>query len=138
MHLKSLLSSALSLAYLSVTAATATDLDIVSPPSLYDFGLIKRGWSTFDTRQEPSTPPTPPGDPNDPNAPRLVQIVRVSDNNGSLKFFPEKVKANKGDVIQFHFYPKVSKIAHVVPSTSQVLVLILAFPPSSSNPNHKH
>lgn len=100
------LSATLSLAYLSTTGATATDLELASPPSFYSHKEIKRGWSSFDTRQEP--PVSPPADPNDPNAPRLVQIVRVGDNNGSLKFFPEKIKANKGDVIQFHFYPKVS------------------------------
>lgn len=106
MHFNNFLSAALSLAYLSVTTATATNLDLVSPDALYNPSLLKRGWSMFDTRQEPSQPP--PVNPNDPSAPRLVQVVRVSDNNGTLRFFPDKVKANVGDVVQFHFYPKVS------------------------------
>lgn len=110
MHLKSLLSACLSLAYLSGTAATVTNLD-----SLYNPGLIKRGFSLLDARQEPTSPsttPTPSSDPNDPNATRLVQVVKVSDNNGTLKFWPESIKANVGDVVQFHFYPKVSKLIH--------------------------
>lgn len=37
---------------------------------------------------------------------RVVQIVNVGDNNGSLKFFPEKIVAEVGSIVQFQFYPK--------------------------------
>ena len=38
---------------------------------------------------------------------RVVQIVNVGDNNGSLRFFPEKIVAEVGSIVQFQFYPKV-------------------------------
>lgn len=37
----------------------------------------------------------------------LVQVVHVSDNNGSLKYFPESVVAAPGTLVEFVFYPKV-------------------------------
>lgn len=36
-----------------------------------------------------------------------VHLVAVGDNNGSLKYFPDTVHANPGDVVQFQFHPKV-------------------------------
>lgn len=45
----------------------------------------------------------------DPNKPVTIQIVDVGDSNGSLKYFPEKITAEIGSIVQFHFYPKVSQ-----------------------------
>lgn len=42
----------------------------------------------------------------------VVQIVNVSDNNGTLKFFPENVVADVGSIVQFQFYPKVRGNKH--------------------------
>ncbi|KIW85049.1 hypothetical protein Z517_00437 [Fonsecaea pedrosoi CBS 271.37] len=36
----------------------------------------------------------------------IVQVVSVSDANGSLKYFPDKVTAPVGSVVQFQFHPK--------------------------------
>ncbi|KIW31154.1 uncharacterized protein PV07_02824 [Cladophialophora immunda] len=36
----------------------------------------------------------------------IVQVVSVSDANGSLKYFPNKVTAPIGSVVQFQFHPK--------------------------------
>lgn len=88
MHIARTLAATLSLAYLA--ASTEIDTD-----------LTKRGWddSTADLveRQAPA-----------PNGERVVQIVTVSNANGTLKFFPENVKADVGSVVQFQFYPKVN------------------------------
>lgn len=45
--------------------------------------------------------------PSSSGAERVVQIVQVGDANGTLKFFPEKIKADVGSVVQFQFYPRV-------------------------------
>jgi plastocyanin len=37
-----------------------------------------------------------------------VQVVRVSDMNATLKYYPEEIKAEPGSMVQFQFYPKVS------------------------------
>lgn len=38
-----------------------------------------------------------------------THVIQVGDMAGTaLKFFPEKVTAKKGDLIQFQFYPKVN------------------------------
>lgn len=116
MHLKSLLSAAASLAYLATT--TATDIDILSPHDLYNPAILKRGWSFLDTRQTPAPPSV-----TDPNESRLVQIVTVSDANGTLRYFPESVRGNVGDVIQFHFYPKVSPVRAMPTTHSQLTPL---------------
>ncbi|KAK5076394.1 hypothetical protein LTS08_007026 [Lithohypha guttulata] len=44
--------------------------------------------------------------PSSSGAERVVQIVQVGDANGTLKFFPEKIKADVGSVVQFQFYPR--------------------------------
>ncbi|EXJ66270.1 uncharacterized protein A1O5_10422 [Cladophialophora psammophila CBS 110553] len=36
----------------------------------------------------------------------IVQVVSVSDANGSLKYFPNKITAPVGSVVQFQFHPK--------------------------------
>lgn len=41
-----------------------------------------------------------------PAGEKIVQIVTVSNNNGSLMYFPENIKAEVGSVVQFQFYPK--------------------------------
>lgn len=38
----------------------------------------------------------------------IVQVVSVSDANGSLKYFPDNVKAPVGSIVQFQYHPKVS------------------------------
>lgn len=48
-----------------------------------------------------SSSPTPTGSV-------MTHVIQVGDAQGTLKFFPEKVKANKGDLIQFQFFPKVN------------------------------
>ena len=37
----------------------------------------------------------------------IVQVVSVSDANGSLKYFPNKVNAPVGSIVQFQYHPKV-------------------------------
>ena len=37
----------------------------------------------------------------------IVQVVSVSDANGSLKYFPDKVTAPVGSIVQFQYHPKV-------------------------------
>lgn len=36
-----------------------------------------------------------------------VQVVRVSDMNATLKYYPEEIQAEPGSLVQFQFYPKV-------------------------------
>ncbi|KIX07307.1 uncharacterized protein Z518_01960 [Rhinocladiella mackenziei CBS 650.93] len=36
----------------------------------------------------------------------IVQVVSVADANGSLKYFPNKVSAPVGSIVQFQFHPK--------------------------------
>lgn len=36
----------------------------------------------------------------------IVQVVSVSDANGSLKYFPNKVTAPVGSIVQFQYHPK--------------------------------
>jgi len=50
-------------------------------------------------------PPPPPGQ-------LMVQVVSVADANGSLKYFPNKIDAPVGSIVQFQFHPKVNSIAH--------------------------
>ena len=35
-----------------------------------------------------------------------LHVVKVSNKNGDLSFTPNDIKANSGDMVQFHFYPK--------------------------------
>lgn len=37
-----------------------------------------------------------------------VQVVQVSDQNATLRYYPEDIKAEPGSMVQFQFYPKVS------------------------------
>ena len=60
---------------------------------------------------------------------KVVQIVQVGDNSGSLKFFPEKIVAEVGSVVQFQFYPKVclcmnySQVYSLLTSTYRIIPL---------------
>ena len=36
-----------------------------------------------------------------------VQVVKVSDMNATLKYYPEEIQAEPGSLVQFQFYPKV-------------------------------
>jgi plastocyanin len=36
-----------------------------------------------------------------------VHVIQVSDNNGTLRFFPDDIKADAGSMVQFQFHPKV-------------------------------
>ncbi|EXJ61760.1 hypothetical protein A1O7_02190 [Cladophialophora yegresii CBS 114405] len=36
----------------------------------------------------------------------IVQVVSVSDANGSLKYFPDKITAPVGSIVQFQYHPK--------------------------------
>jgi len=40
----------------------------------------------------------------------MTHVVRVG-AGGALTFTPEKIKANPGDLVQFHFYPKAHSVA---------------------------
>jgi hypothetical protein len=40
----------------------------------------------------------------------IVQVVSVADANGSLKYFPNKITAAPGTIVQFQFHPKVCAI----------------------------
>lgn len=35
-----------------------------------------------------------------------LHVVKVSNKKGDLTFTPNNIKANSGDMVQFHFYPK--------------------------------
>ena len=37
-----------------------------------------------------------------------VQVVQVSSQNATLKYYPEEIRAQPGSMVQFQFYPKVS------------------------------
>lgn len=37
-----------------------------------------------------------------------VQVVQVGSSNGTLRFFPDNIKADVGTMVQFQFQPKVS------------------------------
>lgn len=90
MHFKSTFAAVV----LSATLASAT-LD--SSYRKIDADIQQRGWS------ESLSPEKRQG-----AAGTIVQIVTVSDNNGSLAFFPDQVTAAPGSLVQFQFYPKVS------------------------------
>lgn len=40
-----------------------------------------------------------------------IHIVQVGDASGNLKFWPEVLEAKAGELVQFHFYPKVRPYA---------------------------
>lgn len=88
-------SSTFAAVVLSASLASAT-LD--SSYRKIDADIQQRGWS-----ESLSSPEKRQG-----SAGTVVQIVTVSDNNGSLAFFPEQVTAQPGSLVQFQFYPKVS------------------------------
>jgi plastocyanin len=55
-----------------------------------------------------SATPTNPSDMAGPDGKMVsVQVVRVSDMNSTLKYFPEEIEAQPGSMVQFQFYPKV-------------------------------
>ncbi|KAK5945819.1 hypothetical protein PMZ80_003027 [Knufia obscura] len=86
MHIINTVATTLSLTYLASCTDISTGNFPVNP------GLV--------LRTDHSSSPAAAG------SERMVQIVTVGDTNGSLKFFPENVKAEVGSVVQFQFYPK--------------------------------
>lgn len=55
-----------------------------------------------------SATPAKPTDMAGPDGKMVsVQVVRVSDMNSTLKYFPEEIEAQPGSMVQFQFYPKV-------------------------------
>lgn len=48
--------------------------------------------------------------PDTPAGSVKTYVVTVSDKSGSLTFIPEEITAAPGDLVQFHFYPKVYTI----------------------------
>lgn len=48
--------------------------------------------------------------PDTPAGSVKTHVVMVSDKSGSLTFSPEEVVAAAGELVQFHFYPKVYMI----------------------------
>lgn len=50
--------------------------------------------------------------PETPAGSVKTHVVMVSDKTGSLTFIPEEVIAVPGDLVQFHFYPKVCSLFH--------------------------
>lgn len=40
-----------------------------------------------------------------------VHVVQVSDRNGTLRFFPDDLRVEVGELVQFHFYPQNHSIA---------------------------
>lgn len=53
--------------------------------------------------------PTGGAPPTPPPGQLMVQVVSVADANGSLKYFPNKIDAPVGSIVQFQFHPKVSR-----------------------------
>ncbi|MCJ1335636.1 hypothetical protein MMC09_000908 [Bachmanniomyces sp. S44760] len=41
-----------------------------------------------------------------PTSSTTVHVVKVSDKGGDLKFIPDVIQANPGDMVQYQFYPK--------------------------------
>lgn len=52
--------------------------------------------------------------PETPAGSVKTHVVMVSDKTGSLTFSPEEVTAVPGDLVQFHFYPKVFSLLHLI------------------------
>lgn len=50
--------------------------------------------------------------PETPAGSVKTHVVMVSNKTGSLTFIPEEVTAVPGDLVQFHFYPKVCNLLH--------------------------
>lgn len=48
--------------------------------------------------------------PDTPAGSVKTHVVMVSDKTGSLLFSPEEILAVPGELVQFHFYPKVYMI----------------------------
>lgn len=46
-----------------------------------------------------------------PSGTVMTHVVQVGDAQGTKKFYPEKIKANAGDMVQFHFYPMEHSVA---------------------------
>lgn len=88
-----------------------------------------QGWSSWENKKPPvpgppvvapiaSCPagciPFPTGGPPPPQQTKpgeiIVQVVSVGDKNASLKYFPNRVDAPVGSVVQFQFFPKVSSL----------------------------
>jgi plastocyanin len=42
-----------------------------------------------------------------------THVVRVGGPNGTLRFFPDTLAAEIGDLVQFQFYPKVRSIIYI-------------------------
>lgn len=70
--------------------------------ALLGFAAAQSGLSASETRSAASiqTGTAPGGMVN-------THVVQVGGPNGSLAFYPEVVRANVGDLIQFQFNPKV-------------------------------
>ncbi|KAI5801119.1 extracellular serine-rich protein [Geopyxis carbonaria] len=41
----------------------------------------------------------------------MTHVIQVGDAAGSKLFYPQKITAKKGDLVQFHFYPKQHSVA---------------------------
>ncbi|KAA8911633.1 hypothetical protein FN846DRAFT_404093 [Sphaerosporella brunnea] len=46
-----------------------------------------------------------------PSGQVMTHVIQVSDANGTLAFFPSELTANKGDLLQFQFWPKAHSVA---------------------------
>jgi hypothetical protein len=75
------------------------------------------GWSSWSNQGPPAMaaascpagcqPMGPPPPMQTQPGQLIVQVVSVSDANGSLKYFPDKVTAPVGSIVQFQYHPKV-------------------------------
>ena len=133
MSLKALVASLL-------LAVTAVATDYGSGDSSYGSGGSgsgasgSGGWSSWSTSASQGAPafaaascpagcvPIPTGSAPPPLQTQpgqlIVQVVSVSDANGSLKYFPDKVTAPVGSIVQFQYHPKVCLLRFTNEETS--------------------
>jgi plastocyanin len=51
--------------------------------------------------------PLPSGAPTPQEGDVMTHVVQVGDAEGTKKFYPEKINAQPGELVQFQFYPSV-------------------------------
>jgi len=64
-----------------------------------------------DVSAQNSSSSDPSQDITTPSGNVMTHVIQVGDTAGTKAFYPEKIRAKKGDLVQFHFYPKEHSIA---------------------------
>lgn len=93
----------------ALTLACAAAL--TSVVSAYDYGYGDETKSTTAIATVTGTAEAVEVPTEVPEGQVLTHVIQVGDREGSLKFYPEELKASPGDLVQFQFYPRNHSVA---------------------------